>query len=201
MNVRGDQLVFPAVFMRGGTSKALIFKDADVPKDDEKRKRLFLAALGSPDPFGRQLDGLGGGLSSLSKICIVGPPSLTDADVDYTFAQVGIRDRTVDYGGNCGNMTSAIGPFAVDEGLVEAPSDGFASVRIHNTNTNKIILSTFPVRNCCAVVEGDVSIIGVAGRGAGIRLDFMAPGGTKGRGVLPAGEPLTLLELEAGASV
>ena len=95
--------------------------------------------MGSPDPFARQLDGMGGGLSSLSKVCIVGPSSQPDADVDYTKAQVQLREARVDYHSNCGNMSSAIGPFAIDEGLVSAPKDGMTIVRIYNTNTKKII--------------------------------------------------------------
>ena len=106
-----------AVFMRGGTSKALVFRAEDLPADRAEWDPIFLAAVGSPDPNGRQLDGMGGGISSLSKVCVVGPPSRGDADVDYTFAQIAIDRAEVDYAGNCGNMSSAIGPFALDEGL------------------------------------------------------------------------------------
>src|SRR4029450_13884702 len=122
---------------------------------------LFLRAIGSPDPYGRQLNGMGGGVSSLSKVCIIGAPTRPAADVDYTFAPLMPRETSVDYSGNCGNMSSAIGPFAVDEGLVKA-ADGEMTVRIHNTNTKKIICSTFQVRNGVAVVEGDLEIPGVA---------------------------------------
>src|SRR5579864_8362252 len=107
------QLAIPAVFMRGGTSRAVMFHARDLP-DRTEWDPIFLAAMGSPDPNGRQLDGMGGGISSLSKVCVVGAPSRPDADVDYTFAQVSIADGSVDYSGNCGNMSSAIGPFAVD---------------------------------------------------------------------------------------
>lgn len=181
-----------AVFMRGGTSKALIFHARDLPAD---RDALFLAAMGSPDPSMRQLDGMGGGVSSLSKVCIVGPPSRPDADVDYTFAQIGIDVPEVDYAGNCGNMSSAIGPFAVDEGLVPTPPDGEAAVRIHNTNTARIIVARFPVRAGRAVVEGDLAIDGVAGTGAPIRLDFTDPGGSKTGRLLPTGNPADLLDI------
>src|SRR5690242_20826443 len=133
------QLKIPATFMRGGTSNAIVFNAKDLPRDRALWDEIFLAAIGSPDPYGRQLDGMGGGDSSLSKVCVVGPSSRPDADVDYTFAQVSIRDATVDYGGNCGNMSGAVGPFAVEEGLLEAPRDGEAVVRIHNTNTGKVI--------------------------------------------------------------
>jgi 2-methylaconitate cis-trans-isomerase PrpF len=181
-----------AVFMRGGTSKALIFLAQDLPPD---RDALFLAAMGSPDPDMRQLNGMGGGVSSLSKVCIVGPPSRPDADVDYTFAQIGIDRPEVDYAGNCGNMSSAIGPFAVDEGLVPPPADGEAVVRIHNTNTARIIVARFPVRAGRAVVEGSLAIDGVAGTGAPIRLDFTDPGGAKTGRLLPTGNPADLLEI------
>ncbi len=117
------QVEIPAVYMRGGSSKGVIFHSRDLPASREARDRLFLAALGSPDPFGRQLDGMGGGISSLSKAAVIGPPTHPDADVDYTFAQVAVDRPVVDYGANCGNLSSAVGPFAVDEGLV-AVSDG-----------------------------------------------------------------------------
>ena len=119
----------PAVYMRGGTSRAVMFHARDLP-ERTKWDPIFLAAMGSPDPNGQQLDGMGGGISSLSKVCVVGPPSVDGADVDYTFAQVQVKDAVVDYSGNCGNMSSAIGPFAVDEGLVQVDADGEARVRI-----------------------------------------------------------------------
>src|SRR4249920_2315 len=97
-----------AVFMRGGTSKGLVFHSPDLPRDRCEWDRIFVAAMGSPDPYGRQLDGMGGGISSLSKVCVVGPPSRPDADIDYTFAQVQVKEAKVDYGANCGNMSSAM---------------------------------------------------------------------------------------------
>src|SRR5438477_13215094 len=166
-----------AVFMRGGTSKAVIFRQSDLPADRSQWDQIFLAVMGSPDPNGRQLDGMGGGISSLSKVCVVGPPSRTDADVDYTFAQVSIADGSVDYSGNCGNMSSAIGPFAVDDALVGRPTDGNAVVRIHNTNTGKIIVARFAMDGNFAAVDGGFVLDGVAGTGAPIRLDFVDPGG------------------------
>src|SRR2546429_4409838 len=106
--------------MRGGTSRCLAFHEADLPGAGPARDRILLAALGSPDPYGRQLDGLGGGISSLSKACMIGPPSHPGADVDYTFAQVDVKRPVVDYKGNCGNCSSAVGPFAIDERLLKA---------------------------------------------------------------------------------
>ncbi len=111
------QQAIPAVFMRGGTSKALMLHARDLPPARDDWAPLFTAAMGTPDPYGRQLDGMGGGVSSLSKVCIIAPSERDDADVDYTFAQVMIKEARVDYKGNCGNMSSAVGPFAVDEGL------------------------------------------------------------------------------------
>jgi len=179
---------YPAVFARGGTSKALIFHRRDLPADTARWDAIFTSAMGAPDPYGRQLNGMGGGVSSLSKVCIVGPSSHPDADVDYTFAQVGVQRATVDYNGNCGNMASAIGPFAVDEGLVKA-DDGETTIRIFNTNTRKIIHATFQVRNGKARVDGDLAIPGVAGTGAPVRLDFLDPGGASTGRLLPGGLP------------
>lgn len=186
---------YRAVFARGGTSKALIFHRADLPEDRAQWNAIFLRAMGSPDPYGRQLDGMGGGVSSLSKVCVVGPPSRPDADVDYTFAQVQIKDAKVDYSGNCGNMSSAIGPFAVDEGLVSA-TDGQGVVRIHNTNTGKIIHSTFPVSAGRSVCAGDLVIPGVSGSGAPVRLDFLDPGGASTGRLLPTGLVRQVLGVE-----
>ncbi len=185
----------PAVFMRGGTSKAIIFRRQDLPESRADWNPIFIAALGSPDPNGRQLDGMGGGVSSLSKICVIGPPSRSDADIDFTFGQVAIAAASVDYAGNCGNMSSAVGPFAVDEGLVAAPRSGEAAVRIHNTNTNKIIISHFLVEDGVAVVNGDLAIDGVGGTGAPIRLDFTDPGGAKTGQLLPTGRAIDRLDL------
>ena len=184
----------PAVLMRGGTSKGLVFKSSDLPADRAEWDALFSAAMGSPDIYGRQLDGMGGGLSSLSKVCVVGPPSRADADIDYTFAQVSIRDSRVDMSGNCGNMSSAVGPFAVDEGLVKV-GDGRATVRIYNTNTRKIIHSSFEVRDGQAVDTGDFAIPGVAGTGAPIKLEFLEPGGAITGKLLPTGEVIEELDV------
>ncbi|MBV8360469.1 MAG: PrpF family protein [Deltaproteobacteria bacterium] len=192
------QVRIPAAFMRGGTSKAIMFRQDHLPRDRSLWDRIFVAALGSPDPNGRQLDGMGGGLSSLSKVCVVGPSTRPDADVDYTFAQVAIRDGSVDYSGNCGNMSSAVGPFAIDEGLVQSNGTE-AVVHIHNTNTHKIIVSRFALDDGCAAVEGAFVLPGVAGTGAPIRLDFLDPGGAGTGKLLPTGNPLDRLELPDGS--
>ena len=177
-----------AVYMRGGTSRCLVFREADLPHAGAARDRILLSALGSPDPYGRQLDGLGGGISSLSKACIVGATTHPDADVDYTFAQVDVKSPVVEYDGNCGNCSSAIGPFAIDEGLVPA-QEGETIVRLHNTNTKKLIVAHVPTRDGEALVEGDFELAGVAGRGARIALDFIDPGGAGTGKLLPTGRP------------
>src|ERR1700742_1482970 len=188
------QRPIPAVFMRGGTSKAILFHARDLPVDRAAWDPLFTAAMGSPDPYGRQLDGMGGGVSSLSKVCVLAPSVRDDADIDYTFAQVQIRENRVDYKSNCGNMSSAVGPFAVDEGLIAAKGDT-ATVRIFNTNTQKIIHGTFPLENGRARYDGDLVIPGVSGAGAPVRLDFVAPGGAATGKLLPSGKPLDRLEV------
>ena len=188
------QQTIPAVFMRGGTSKALMLHTRDLPEQQAEWGPLFTGAMGSPDPYGRQLDGMGGGVSSVSKVCIIGPSSRDDADVDYTFCQVLVKDATVQYKGNCGNMSSAVGPFAVDERLVR-PNGDSATVRIFNTNTNKIIHGTFPLEDGGARYDGDLAIPGVSGTGAPIRLDFVQPGGASTGKLLPTGQVLDRLEV------
>jgi len=188
------QIKRPAVFMRGGTSKAIVFQQKDLPADRAQWDEIFLAAIGSPDPSGRQLDGMGGGVSSLSKVCIIGPASRPDADVDYTFAQVQVKEARVDYSGNCGNMSSAMGPFAVDEGLVASTGDE-AVVRVHNTNTKKIIRARFPLDGGLAAVDGDLAIPGVSGTGAPVRLEFLNPGGATTGKLLPTGNVIDTLDV------
>lgn len=176
----------PASYMRGGTSRALIFRRSDLPSDPKLWDEIFLAALGSPDAYGRQLDGMGGGTSSLSKVAIVSPSERSDADVDYTFAQVSVTESKVDYKGNCGNISSAIGPFAVEQGWCSARGSQ-TSVRIYNTNTQKIIHSHFPVLDGKPEYRGDLPIPGVSGTGAAIRLEFLSPGGATTGKLLPTG--------------
>jgi hypothetical protein len=188
------QMRIPAVFMRGGTSNAVVFNAKDLPRDRALWDEIFLAAIGSPDPYGRQLDGMGGGISSLSKVCVVGPSSRDDADIDYTFAQVAVKEAKVDYSGNCGNMSSAMGPFAIDEGLVRA-SGREALVRIYNTNTRKIIWSRFALDEGLAAVDGDLAIPGVAGSGAPVKLEFREPGGATTGKLLPTGRVADVLDV------
>src|SRR5690349_19459694 len=113
------QIKIPAVFMRGGTSKAIVFHERDLPRYRATWDEIFLGAIGRPDAYEPQLDGTGGRLSSVAKGCVVAPSQRPDADIDYTFAQVQVKEAKVDYSANCGNMSSAMGPFAVDEGVVK----------------------------------------------------------------------------------
>lgn len=198
----------PASFWRGGVCNALIFLRSDLPKDRSTWQKVLSAAMGSPDPYGRQLNGMGGGNSSLSKVCIVSPSQRDDADIDFEFVQVVIGTGTLDYASNCGNMSAAIGPFAIDRGLLAGtPSTNgcamrpgspttLTTARIYNTNTRKIIHSTFPVSGSPPrfLPSGDYKTAGVAGTASRIRLSFISPGGTQTGMVLPTGEALTLLD-------
>src|SRR5439155_17851653 len=167
----------------GDTSRHVMFNTRDLT-DGGEWDPIFLAAMGSSDPNGRQHNGMGGGISSLSKVCVLAGSERSDADVDYTFAQVQIREPHVDYRSNCGNMSSAVGPFAVDEGIVR-PNGDTAMVRIFNTNTGKIIRSTFALEDGRAATDGDLAIPGVAGTGAPGRLDCLVPGGATTDKLLP----------------
>ncbi|SHJ04973.1 2-methylaconitate cis-trans isomerase PrpF family protein [Desulfofundulus thermosubterraneus] len=170
--------------IRGGTSKGVFLLENDLPRDPETRDRVILAIFGSPDP--RQINGLGGADSLTSKVAIIGRSSRPDADVDYTFGQVSITAPLVDYKGNCGNISSAVGPFAIDEGLVKAV-EPVTTVRIFNTNTGKIIAAEVPVKDGRAVTEGDLAIDGVPGTGARITLNFLDSGGAVTGKLLPTG--------------
>ena len=194
----------PATFLRGGTSKGIFLNRAHLPPDQSQWDTIFLGMMGSPDAqYGRQLNGLGGGVSSLSKICVVGSPSeeqkAAGIDVEYTFAQVGIRDGVIDYSGNCGNLSSMVGVFAVDEDMcaprITQGPKMTGTVRTFNTNTNKRIDNTFIVtetgdRRYVPVLDGErASIAGVPGRASPILLDFVAPGGARTGQLLPTGRP------------
>jgi hypothetical protein len=180
--------------MRGGTSKGVFFHARDLPEDQEERDRLFLSVIGSPDVYGRQLDGMGGGVSSLSKVVIIGPSTRPNADVDYTFAQVAVNRKLVDYGATCGNLASAVGPFALDEGLVYGAGSA-AEVCIHSVNTGKLIRSHFELESGSAAVSGTLALPGVAGTGAPIRLEFLDPAGAATGTLLPSGLPVDVLDV------
>ena len=191
----------PAVFMRGGTSRAVFFTEAAMrPYAADVRDAIILTALGSPDPYGRQIDGLGGGISSLSKAAIIGRCNGQEADVTFNFAQVDVHRPFVDWSGTCGNMSAAVGPFALEEGLVEA-IEPVTRVWVLATNTGKRYIAHVPVQDGRAAVEGDTTVDGVPGTGAGIALEYLEPGGTLGGGLLPTGQPQQLLTLSSGRRV
>ncbi|MEC8871840.1 MAG: PrpF domain-containing protein [Pseudomonadota bacterium] len=195
-----QQRKIPAVFMRGGTSKALMFHRRDLPSDTSLWPELFVAALGANDPYGRQLDGMGGGISSLSKVCVVSPSEKPGADIDYSFFQLNPTTDLVDLSASCGNMSAAVGPFAVDEGLVSSVGTE-ARVRIFSTNTTRMIHSSFSVDQGEAVVDGKMSLPGVAGLGSPVRLEFKNPGGGATGHLLPTGKPVDEIRLPGGTSI
>ena len=192
-----SQAKLPCVIMRGGTSKGVFFKEAELPPDPQRREQIILAVFGSPDA--RQIDGLGGADPLTSKAAIIGPPSRPDANVDYTFVYVGITQASVDWRGNCGNISSAVGPYAIDEGIVKA-TDSVTTVRIHNTNTKKILIAEVPTRGGRFQPEGDYAIAGAPGTGAKIRLDFRETAGSVTGRLLPTGRVTDTLALDGGRS-
>ena len=192
------QIKIPAAFWRGGTSRAVFFKADDLESyDAPTRDLIILAALGSPDPYGRQVDGLGGGISSLSKVGIIGRGTDAATDITFTFGQVDVERPFVDYLGTCGNMSAAVGPFAIDEGMVSAV-EPITPVRVLSTNTGKHYVAYVPVRDGRADTEGDYSIDGVPGPGARIALEFLNPGGSQGGHVLPTGHATDTMTLDDG---
>lgn len=182
----------PCLYMRGGTSKGPFFLENDLPADQKQRDALLLKIMGSPD--NKQINGLGGATSVTSKVAIIGVSRRPDADVDYTFAQVSVDKPIVSYKGNCGNISAAVGPFAIERGLVKI-SEPVTSVRIYNTNTGKIIVAEVPVENGCVKYEGSFRIAGVAGSGSPIKLRFLDPAGTISDKLLPTGNAVDVLEV------
>lgn len=209
---------FPAWFVRGGTSNGLVIRAADLPPSPSLWPSVLAPAMGSPDAqHGRQLDGMGSGVSSTSKLVVLSPPpSTTTAHIAYTFVQVGIRDGAIDTAGNCGNLSSIVGPAAWDMGYVRdedkpalvetAAADGtrWATLRLFNTNTNKVIESTFRVdaedgrHYYCP--EGDYVMDGVPGKQSCITMSFLDPAGAKTGRALPTGRPVDMLDVVADGS-
>lgn len=179
-----EQIPVRCTLMRGGTSKGVFLRECDVPPRGAARDRFLLALFGSPDR--RQIDGLGGADPLTSKCALIGPPTRPDSDIDYTFAQIGIEEAYVSYEIVCGNISSATGVYAIEEGLVPAV-EPVTTVRVHNTNTNSILIIKVPVKDGAPVLEGDFAIDGVPGTGAEVALDYSnTSGGATGK-LLPTG--------------
>lgn len=190
----------PACFFRGGSSKGVFFSLPDLPAERDHWDPIFLSAIGSPDPYGRQLNGMGGGISSLSKAAVVSCSLREDADLDFTFAQVAVGKPLVDYSSNCGNLSSAVASFALERGLLRL-DDGPHAVRIFNTNTSKILVAHFDVASGRAAEAGSFTIPGVAGTGAPIRLEFIDPAGAATGRLFPTGNLTDRIATDSGQSV
>ena len=183
---------YPCVYMRGGTSKAVFFHEKDLPEDQSLWDDIFMKVMGTPDV--KQIDGMGGTVSSTSKVAIISKSDRPDVDVNYTFRQVDIIIPRVDGSANCGNISSAVGPFAIDEGLVPAV-EPITVVRILNTNTNKIIEEHVRVKDGHADVYVDEVIKGVPGTGSRIDMYFEDPAGSKTGKLFPTGQKKEIFDV------
>ena len=181
------------VIMRGGTSKGVFFHENELPQDPQKRKEVILRVFGSPDK--RQIDGLGGAEILTSKAAIIGPPSRNDADVDYIFGQVGIEKPEIDFSAICGNLSAAVGPFAIDEGLVEA-KEPITNVRVFCPILKRYLATQVEVRDGRAVYDGDFKIDGVPGTGSKISVDYSDSAGFITGHLLPTGNRTDVLEIK-----
>lgn len=185
------QKSIPCVIMRGGTSKGVFLHKKDLPSDVAEWDKIVLKIFGSPDPM--QIDGLGGTHSTTSKVMIISRGDRAGVDVEYTFGQVAVDTPMIDWGGNCGNLTSAVGPFAVDERLVEA-EEPITELVLYNTNTDKRIIARFPVKNGRFNPEGDYKIDGVPGTGSRIDTKFLNPEGAVTGSLLPTGNAVDKID-------
>ena len=195
------QIKVPATYMRGGTSKGVFFNLTDFPKPaqvaGEARDNLLLRVIGSPDPYGKQTDGMGGATSSTSKTVILSKSEQADHDVDYLFGQVAIDKAFVDWSGNCGNLTSAVGAFAISNGLVDknrVPDNGIAIVRVWQANIKKSILVHVPMTNGEVQETGDFELDGVTFPAAEVKLEFVDPADGDGA-LFPTGNVVDDLEV------
>ena len=200
-----QQLRIPAVYMRGGTSKGVFFVADDLPVDKAERERILMRVIGSPDRYGKQIDGMGGATSSTSKIVIVSPSSRDDCDVDYLFGQVAIDAPVIDWSGNCGNLTAAVGPFAISSGLVDAPADGVAVVRIWQANVAKRIISHVPMQRGEVIEMGDFALDGVAFPAAEVKIEFIDPAAdnddSADGAMFPTGNKIDVLDIPGAGGV
>lgn len=187
-----ESFTIPCSIIRGGTSKGIYFLESSLPPAGPLRDKILLAVFGSPDI--RQIDGLGGANSLTSKVCIIGPSQREDADVDYTFGQVSVDKAIIDWRGNCGNLTAGVGVFAIAQNLLKV-TEPETTVRIYNTNSNKIIHAAYRVRDGQVVSDGDYAIPGVPGTGDKIRIDFFDPAGSITGKLLPTGNAKDIIDL------
>jgi len=183
---------FKTVYMRGGTSKGCMFLKENLPSDESQWNKIFLQVMGSPDP--KQIDGMGGTVSSNNKIVIVWKSDMEGVDVEYLVGQVIVGKEQIDFKSNCGNMTAAVGPFAVEEGLVKVV-EPITTVHLFNRNTDKYIDVTVPCKNGTFSQEGDCHIAGVDGTAAELRVNFLNPAGAKTGKLLPTGRTLDVLDI------
>lgn len=188
-----QMLAIPCTIMRGGTSKGIFLRRNDLPADPLRRDIVIRKIFGSPDV--RQIDGLGGADVLTSKLAIIGPSGDAEADVEYTFAQVSFETDTIDYTGNCGNISSAVGAYAIDCGLVDAV-EPFTTVRIRLTNSGQILKAVIPVSQGKAAVYGDFAIDGVPGTGARVTMDWSGVVGSATGKLLPTGNAVDKLEID-----
>jgi probable AcnD-accessory protein PrpF len=199
------QIKVPATYMRGGTSKGVFFRLQDLPEAAQQpgaaRDALLLRVIGSPDPYGKQIDGMGGATSSTSKTVIVSKSTQSGHDVDYLFGQVSIDQAFVDWSGNCGNLSAAVGPFAISNGLVDPsrlPKDGIATIRIWQANIQKTIIAHVPMTNGVVQETGDFELDGVTFPAAEVQLEFMDPAAEEegaGGAMFPTGQLVDDLEV------
>ncbi|MGC3818473.1 2-methylaconitate cis-trans isomerase PrpF [Acinetobacter sp. G11] len=198
------QIKIPATYMRGGTSKGVFFKLDDLPQAAQQagkvRDQLLLRVIGSPDPYGKQIDGMGGATSSTSKTVILAKSTQPDHDVDYLFGQVSIDQPFVDWSGNCGNLTAAVGSFAISNGLVNAeriPENGICTVRIWQANIQKTIIAHVPITNGQVQETGDFELDGVTFPAAEVAIEFLDPAddGEEGGAMFPTGNVVDTLEV------
>lgn len=195
------QIKIPATYMRGGTSKGVFFNIADLPErcqqPGEARDKLLMRVIGSPDPYEKQIDGMGGATSSTSKTVLLAKSQSDDHDVDYLFGQVGIDKAFVDWSGNCGNLSAAVGPFAISNGLVDksrVPDNGIATVRIWQANIGKTIVAKVPMTNGEVQETGDFELDGVTFPAAEVAVEFMDPADGEGA-MFPTGNVVDDLEV------
>ena len=199
------QIKVPATYMRGGTSKGVFFRLQDLPEAAQEpgaaRDSLLLRVIGSPDPYGKQIDGMGGATSSTSKTVIISKSTRPEHDVDYLFGQVSIDQAFVDWSGNCGNLSAAVGPFAISNGLVDPsrlPKDGIATIRIWQANIQKTIIAHVPMTNGAVQETGDFELDGVTFPAAEVQLEFMDPAAEEegaGGAMFPTGQLIDDLEV------